>query len=300
MVDDTVFKSLQDAGTSSALASESSKPDWNAYTLEQKVNLVLDMQFKVVNDLNKHSGTIEKMMDRLNQNSNDIKRLSNNLEVVNDSLTKVTLAQESSANDIDKVMKQCSAHAASITAIESRLISLAGIPSTSNSSSNASSSMLLVSGIPNQVMSNTTPQDIVHQVFSKLNISNLESDVLSVRELKGKNISTPNKSQTTRHSLVLNLKSSQVREHILSVKRQYRKLLAKDVFTINEIMTGELIYLNEFLSSETYKLLKSTKTKAKELKYKYAWASQGAVYLKSNDESPKIQIHSVDDLNNLE
>lgn len=152
----------------------------------------------------------------------------------------------------------------------------------------------LPSQVPKQITSNLSSTEIVHHVFNKLNISNLENGILSVRELKNRNPST---SHGLRHSFVLNLKSCQVRDHIINVKRCVKKILIRETFhTVANVADGQ-IYQNEFLHPKAYKLLKTTKTKAKELKYKYAWVYKGVVYLKKSDDSAKIEIHFVNDLN---
>ncbi|KAH0549481.1 hypothetical protein KQX54_009578 [Cotesia glomerata] len=72
--------------TSQESSSLNDKPDWTNFTLDQKMNLLLDMSFKnsfeirkVSQDLSQHTEDIKTIMTTLNKNSADIKSLSTNL-----------------------------------------------------------------------------------------------------------------------------------------------------------------------------------------------------------------------------
>lgn len=64
--------------------------------------------------------------------------------------------------------------------------------------------------MPDQVATKLTPEEITNKLFNKLKIFKLENDVLSVRELKGKQTSNGSKSKPITHSFILNIKSPQV------------------------------------------------------------------------------------------
>lgn len=55
----------------------------------------------------------------------------------------------------------------------------------SKSTAMDTSSQLLISGVPESVTANLLSEDIISQLFRKLNISKLESDGLSIRETHG-------------------------------------------------------------------------------------------------------------------
>ncbi|KAH0563599.1 hypothetical protein KQX54_002833 [Cotesia glomerata] len=289
--------------TDQGLSSESSKPDWTNFTLDQKMDLLLDLSFKnsfeirkVSEDLSKHTDDIKSIITNLDKNSADIKSLSANLNTLNSSLAKVTENQKSSDEKVCQLVEICNVHSSAIDLIKSTVESAGSVNNISAGPSNITSSQLLLSGVPENVTSNLSSAEIIHQVFNKLSISKLENDILSVRELKNRRSST---SHGSKHSFILNLKSAQVRDHIVDVKRRVKKLQIRDTFpTVVNAPEGQ-IYLNEFLHPDVYKLLKLTKVKARELKFKYVWAYKGVVCLKENDDSAKIEIRSQNDLNKL-
>ncbi|KAH0557663.1 hypothetical protein KQX54_009889 [Cotesia glomerata] len=201
-------------GTSQESSSLNDKPDWTNFTLDQKMNLLLDMSFKnsfeirkVSQDLSQHTEDIKTIMTTLNKNSADIKSLSTNLNTINNSLAKVREKQKSTDEKVNKITQACNENFTAIDLINSTLDSIGSVNNISSVSSNASSSQLLLSGVPEQITSNLSAAEIVHHVFNKLSISNLENDILSVKELRNRN---PPTSHGLRHSFVLNLKSCQL------------------------------------------------------------------------------------------
>ncbi|KAH0546106.1 hypothetical protein KQX54_006613 [Cotesia glomerata] len=108
-----------------------------------------------------------------------------------------------------------------------------------------------------------------------------------------------NSTQTSR-SLIVKLKSPEICEHIIEVKRRSPKLLAKNVFnTSSDSNQNKFIYINEFLHPDIYKFVQKIKTKAKLSKIKYVWTDRGNVYAKKDDDSPKFHINTEDDLEKL-
>ncbi|XP_074099260.1 uncharacterized protein LOC141527590 [Cotesia typhae] len=60
-------------------------------------------------------------------------------------------------------------------------------------------------GIPDQVMSSSTPVQIVHQIFDKLDITNLENDILNIRTIQNRRKSSGSHQSIASHSFILKL-----------------------------------------------------------------------------------------------
>lgn len=159
------------------------------------------------------------------------------------------------------------------------------------------SSDIIIAGVPSAIPESM--QQITAMVFDALGISNLIQDVLGCRIMNPKPsaASVSHSAQTNRtestSSLVVSLKSMQVRDYIISKKRVKRTLLAKDVFSRDIAAT---IYINELLPPLLYNLLIRTKTKAKSLSYKYVWVKSGCIAVRRDDGAPITMIRSDADL----
>lgn len=282
-----------------------SKPDWTLYSMDQKMNLLLEMSFNnnveirnVTQVLSKHGEDIKRLNDSLYNNTADILKLSDDVKSVNDTLVRINDTQQSSAVNLQKVADKCNENSTAITLLQSALVTVAKDSDSRPLAIADCSSKLLISGLPDSIATKLKPEEITHQLFSKLKIPQLENDVLSVRELKVRRPTNDPRSKPTTCSFILSMKSPQVCDHILDVKRRMKSLLLEDIFPTMGVTSGR-IYLNDFLDSNTYKLLMRAKAKAKNLNYKYAWAQKGVIYLKKDDRSEKIVVKSSDDLNNL-
>ncbi|XP_074100561.1 uncharacterized protein LOC141528412 [Cotesia typhae] len=240
----------------------------------------------------------------LNLNTTKVKELSTDVSSIKESLTKVISTQESSVTEIQKLTdkiatnsKLSADNAAQIAVLQSALDSIGTDNSLPLVSRNSHTSELLISGIPDQVITNSSSAEIVHQIFEKLTISNLENDILSIRTLHRKRKPSGSVLSQVSHSFILQMKSTQVRDHIVEVKRRSNKLFAKNIFNIQ---TENQIFINEFLHADTFKLLNLAKAKVRAVKYKYAWVHKSTIYVKKDDDSEKIQIRSEYDLDKLE
>ncbi|XP_074102238.1 uncharacterized protein LOC141529537 [Cotesia typhae] len=195
---------------------------------------------------------------------------------------------------MDQTAKKCEENTTSIALIKSTLDYI-GNP---NGTVGSTTSELLISGVSDVVASELSPSQGVKQVFEKLELSNLENDVLSTQIFGRKENQARKPSSCT---YILNLKSHQVRDYIIEVKRRSQRLLAKETFkVIGDIPPGKQVFINEFLNADTYKLLKLAKAKARDINCKYAWVHKGVVYMKKNDDSSKIVIRTEDDVNKIE
>ena len=78
----------------------------------------------------------------------------------------------------------------------------------------------------------------------------------------------------------------------------YKWFNAKD---INEYPVSGMdrLFINKNLKQKRKQLFWQTKQKAKELSYKFIWTFNGQIFVRKNVGSNKIQVKSVNNLNNL-
>lgn len=62
---------------------------------------------------------------------------------------------------------------------------------------------------------------------------------------------------------------------------------------------GSRIFINESLTAYNRKLFWETRTKAKELGYRYTWTSNGRIFCKKDEMAKKIQVRNNDNLHFL-
>ncbi|KAI4483878.1 hypothetical protein M0802_013244 [Mischocyttarus mexicanus] len=165
----------------------------------------------------------------------------------------------------------------------------------------SSSSELFLSGIPDEFVSYV--HHATSKVLSSLGVDYLLPDVLGVRLMSRKPQSSADSLQTRQtalvasgsstNSLVVSLKSVQVKDFIISRKREKRNLPISDVFDIRH--SGN-IFINELLPADKYNLLRRTKIKAKANGFKYVWVRSGRIVVRHGDGSEVINVNSVTDL----
>ncbi|KAH0555584.1 hypothetical protein KQX54_020273 [Cotesia glomerata] len=97
-------------GNSGDSNSGAARPNWANYSLDDKLNLLLDMSFKnstsiqnVANNLDKHSREIQSLVAKMELNNKKIKTLSNNLDNVNKSFNDITKIQATMQKDINEI-----------------------------------------------------------------------------------------------------------------------------------------------------------------------------------------------------
>lgn len=157
---------------------------------------------------------------------------------------------------------------------------------------------LVISGISDSVANKMLPLEISSAVLNALDLPDLISDILSTRKFENRN--GPRQDKIRYHSFFVDLKSSRVRDFIISSKRKSKNLLAKTVLpTCVEQNSRDTIYINEFLLPETHKLLLQTKEKAKLQNFKYVWVTSGQIFVKRDDGSEKFKVNCVSDLTKL-
>lgn len=107
---------------------------------------------------------------------------------------------------------------------------MAGVTTYHQMADQHMSSELLLSGVPDSIAARKSPEQIVHQVFDKLGVANLTSDILNIREFNAKKKQGGSNQKQSSRSFILHLKSSDVCHHIIDRKRHSPKLEIKNIF----------------------------------------------------------------------
>ncbi|KAH0552397.1 hypothetical protein KQX54_009422 [Cotesia glomerata] len=178
--------------------------------------------------------------------------LSTKFDILTDSLNKLQVENVKTRDELAKLNDKLVTNANNTSQIETKLVTLTEQLNTKTQTlsdeilllksvaminpdvsdllpSSHPTSELVISGIPESVSLHLSPEDITTEIFNKLFISDLKSDILCVREIKKKtkpNDDTNNqRSKNDRpllHSYMLKLKSSQIRDFIIE-KKENRK-----------------------------------------------------------------------------
>ena len=214
-------------------------------------------------------------------------------------------------NCLPKIMQALSEHSDRLMALERSHASIMSGQDDSNVSrflrdgsaslSKSSHNMLTVSGIPQTITD--TPEEVVKKVFSALGVPDMHIHMLSVRRLtksdntvaaslQGTNADT----QPVRLSYVVALTSGVVRDHTIDKKRVKRHLSVKEVLDLN--VNGN-IYVNEFLPSRIYSILRQAKASSKQAHYGSVWVWKGRVCVRKVKGEPIIYIDTEEDLAKL-
>lgn len=96
-----------------------------------------------------------------------------------------------------------------------------------------SSSELVISGIPSQVVDKMSPNDVTTAVLTTLNLNHLTGHVLNIRKFENRSMSSSRtEDRTTRrsHSFLVYMKSSQIMDFIVETKRNLKSLPVKEVY----------------------------------------------------------------------
>ena len=139
---------------------------------------------------------------------------------------------------------------------------------------------LIINGIPAQC--GLAHEDILIRVLTHLRLPGFHNDFISINKIDLK----PNGSSrdTTRQYFALKVlcKSVEIRNAIIDAKRGLGTITVLELFpelSINGFNANK-IYVNEFLPSSTYALLKKAKTAAKNAGYKRVWARNGNIFVR--------------------
>ena len=159
-------------------------------------------------------------------------------------------------------------------------------------------SEIIIAGIPSVV---TNPHsEIINVIFTKIGATKILPLIHNSRNFLSKPSSTstdPANAPAATYSIAVHLLSTDALDAIIDCKRNYKELKCADVFS-NEALTG-LIYINELLPSYTYKLLKRTRTIAKNKGYEFVWVQSATIYVRKDDASNRIPILCESNLSTL-
>lgn len=160
---------------------------------------------------------------------------------------------------------------------------------------------ITIAGIPSDI--DDTPKNVITKVFTALDIPDLITDTLEIRDLspKGKmSHGSTNQSNTDNSSsrpnyktILVSLKSTMVRDYILRKKRAKRQLKVSDVF--DSPHNGQ-IYINECLSPYLYNLSKRTKAKVREMGWRSCYVESGNIFARKVYGAPPLPITCDEDL----
>ena len=164
---------------------------------------------------------------------------------------------------------------------------------------------LIVNGIPNRC--SMSYQDIILRVLNHLKLPALFNDVLSIQKI---DYNTPSSSYSTAvlqtsivHYFAIKVlfKSVEVRNFIVEAKRKLGKITVQELFPelSDESNADKIVYVNEFLPSSTYKLLKKAKTATRGAGFKRVWARNGNVFVRKDGGVEELLIATEQDLNKI-
>ncbi|XP_044593679.1 uncharacterized protein LOC123271424 [Cotesia glomerata] len=274
--------------------------NWSEKSLDDKITALMEQFLSANMSVNKKLEELGTRIADLKVSQattmNELSEVKSNVKINADSISKLN-------TDIEKLKE---ANEVDMNIMHTKLIDLSkSISSESKATSSTLPTLgctteLVISGIPDSVANKMLPLEISSAVLNALDLPNLVSDILSTRKFENRNGPRQDKTRTRYHSFIVDLKSSRVRDFIISSKRKSKNLLAKTVFpTCVEQNSGGTIYINEFLLPETHKLLLQTKEKAKSQNFKYVWVTSGQIFVKRDDGSEKFKVNCVSDLTKL-
>ncbi|CAH2208395.1 jg4600 [Pararge aegeria aegeria] len=135
---------------------------------------------------------------------------------------------------------------------------------------------------------------LVNQLAKVVNFELGSSDILNFHR-----VAKMNAESKRPRSIIVKLSSPLKRDNFLAAVRTFNKKHAADKFNTSHLgIAGnkQQVYVTEHLSPNNKRLHATTRIAAQEKKYRYVWVRGGRIFVRKNDESPPIQIKSVDAL----
>jgi hypothetical protein len=152
---------------------------------------------------------------------------------------------------------------------------------------------LIIQNIPYEQKENLT--DMILNIATKKQLDITEDDFTAFRTISRQK--QPNKPDKP-PNIIIRFNDSRTKNDFR--KRTETQVTLRDIFPNEIIYDGTTnIYINENLSLETRKLYYATRTHKREYDYKYAWTKDGEVFLRQNDDSKILKIHSTETLKDL-
>lgn len=208
----------------------------------------------------------------------------------------------------DKVVGETSVLSAKVDNVDCKVQALSStvenaVTRLSQVETESSRAELSISGIPSDI--SLEPRNIIAKVFTALGAPELITQVLTIKDLprrgsaKTLNPSTSHANQQplpTYRTFLLGLGSTMYRDHIVSLKREKKKLNANEVF---ETAHNGQIYINEQLSPFLYNLRKRAKAKVTEMGWKSCFIDAGGIFVRKAHGTPAVKICSDSDLDKI-
>ncbi|XP_074105187.1 uncharacterized protein LOC141531337 [Cotesia typhae] len=270
---------------------------WADKSLDQKLTAMMERFCSLEVSTNARFEKLDAKLLEVQQSQDSIaasqERLTANIKANAASIIKLS-------SDLENLRDQTKNEMAAVT---EKLLLLGNSTSVASSSSQVpeSSAELVISGIPDSVANNQTPDDICTAVLTNLSLPKLTGCILNARKFENKNKQVRDQTRPASHSFIISMMSIQARNFVVNKKRQSGNLPVKKVFPtqVDDAFKGS-IYVNEFFLPETHRLLLKTKEKAKTAKYKFVWARNGQIFAKKDENSERLVINCESDLMKLD
>lgn len=291
-------------------AMQTDEPPLNVFTQQSNSTTTSGNYFeqqRTSSNTTDPNAILKQILDKVNETDNRFASFENKFSAVDETLSDLVRSQTAINNNLTEkldifmkdVCEKLNDHSNRLTQLEKQVASKPPQPQSSTSNQSSSSGDIIISGIP--VTIDDTPEIITDKVFSALRIRHLLTDILEIRVANRKSdsqIFDPNTlARPSKKSIIVTLKSSLVRDHVLKKKRQTKKVL-----TLNEVFSCDLpgnVTVNEIYDSQFYNLLCRTRARARLTSYKHVWVYSGNIVARKDFGSPIIEIKSAKDLEKL-
>lgn len=97
-------------------------------------------------------------------------------------------------------------------------------------------------------------------------------------------------------SVLTRFSSSKPGSEFISAMKVKKSLLSTE---ISSSLQKSRLYINAYLPSDFYNLLKKVRSKAKLLQYRYVWHKESTIFVRRADKEEVIKINSMEDLDLL-
>lgn len=210
-------------------------------------------------------------------------------------VTTMIHGQETRLSDLEKNM----------TRAYVEIDSVRGLISARNADNSDSqqSAEIIISSLPCET--SLSDADIITRIFTQIEAANYLPEILSASRRFPQPRATQNEQNEpapdapNTFSILLRCKSVRIRNEIMRCKISFGDLPASSIFPDLQATLEKKLYLNEWLPYQTYKLLRSTRVKARACNYERVWVRNGAIFVKKDANADRIPITSEADLQKM-
>ncbi|KAK0074770.1 hypothetical protein PV325_007833 [Microctonus aethiopoides] len=230
---------------------------------------LLSQQSQNIKDQNSKLNEIHSIAKTVNDNQERINKLEQQNQFLTNKLTQLIGQNKILSNDIQ------------------------GLKTSVTHANKSSSSEIIFSNVPVQLSNNL--HSVVEKVLSALEAPQLVSDILQMRKINNKTLSSASSSDKRPNniSFIVRFKSENVARHLINLKRRKGLLSIKQLLDVD--VQGS-IFVNEFLNSTTHVLYRKAKEICKKNHWKYVWVSDGMIFARRDDNTDKINVVVENDL----